>query len=289
MNKAYWSNDSLEKLRWVTAFLYSTLHLTMMQTKPFTPILGETSWIQVGDMNLYVENTVSKPPTLSFYGFAPYFKIHGHIALYAETGANSVTVKKKGKFVVEIKSNTNTGEKHIYTAQIPPLLANGIMVGKRTLNYYGNMIVSCLTTGNSAVIKFNPEKRGAIASFLGFNQKSFPDYCKGYITKTQNISIDQKSQNHKCNVKDKDIIENIEGEWTGFVQFSEKIYWIKEEYEMPKSYRPQFILPSDSSNRLDIKYFKEGNEEESQKWKEEYEKIQRGDREIRKKANKKKK
>lgn len=260
----------------------------MMQTKPFTPILGETSWIRVGDMNLYVENTVSKPPTLSFYGVAPFFKIHGYIALYAETGANSVTVKKKGKFVIVIGSESET-QKFVYTAQIPPLLANGIMVGKRTLNYYGNMIVSCLSSGNSAVIKFNPEKRGAIASFLGFNQKSFPDYCRGFITKTQNITIDPKGQNHKCNVKDKDIIESIEGEWTSFLQFTEKNYWLKEEYNMPKSFKPSWILPSDSSIRQDIKYFKEGNEEESQKWKEEYEKIQRGDRETRKKACKKKK
>lgn len=262
----------------------------MMQTKPFTPILGESSWIKIGDMNIYVENSVSKPPTLNFYGVAPFFKIHGYIALYAETGANSVTVKKKGKFQIEIASNVESDKKYVYTAQIPPLLANGIMVGKRTLAYYGHMIVSCLITGNSAVIKFNPEKRGAIASFLGLNsQKTFPDYCRGYITKTQNIMVDYKSQNHKFNVKDKDILENVEGEWTSFLQFSDKIYWIKEEYEMPKSIKPSWILPSDSTCRLDKKNFKAGNEEESQKWKEEYEKIQRQDREARKKLSKKKK
>lgn len=269
----------MERLKWVTVFTFASLNLSAIQSKPFTPILGETSHLKVGDLDIYLENVISKPPTLSFYGVAPNYKMYGTIMLYAETGANSITAKKTGNFTVEFD---NLGQKDLYHIHIPPIFVNGALFGKRTFNYFGSLIVSSITLGKSSVIKFNPEKRGTISSFFGFSQKTFPDYAKGYIIKSDLVKIDKTNLDHVCNPNENDIEVAIEGEWTTNLKFNKLEYWSKEEYRVPKIQLPTWILPSDSLKRKDVEYFKSKNEDEAQKWKEDYEQTQRNDRNLRK-------
>ena len=47
----------------------SQLHIACIQSKPFSPIIGETYQAKIGDFNLYLEQTVSKPLTANVYGF----------------------------------------------------------------------------------------------------------------------------------------------------------------------------------------------------------------------------
>ncbi len=277
----------MERLKWVTTFLYSSLHLCTIQDKPFTPILGETLNIRVADIDMYLENTVSKPPTINFYGISNNYKMYGFCCLHANTGPNSITVLKKGKIIVEFEDKDDKGVpvKDIYHLYIPPLLCSGITVGKRLLNYYNHLVVQSIIEGTSAVIKFNPDKRGAFASLIGLNQKTFPDYSKGFIIPSNLISINPVSLEYKITAKEKDHLVNIEGEWTDHISFNKVRYWSSEEHKIPYLQKHYNILPSDSSLRNDVKAFKEGNLDEAQKVKEEYEQIQRTDRELRKKKN----
>lgn len=279
----------MERLKYVVTFIFANLHLSVVQTKPFTPIIGETCQLRIGDMDIYLENSVSKPPTINVYGISTLFKIYGNIALFAETGANSINAKKRGKLIVEFN------DKDIYSIHIPLIYVNGILFGNRTFNYNSPLIVESISNGLSAYIKFNPDKKGFFGSLFGGAQKTFPDFITGYIVDSKLISIDNKNFDHKCKAKEKDYKETIEGEWTNYLQFGKTKYWSKEEYKIPtlskqfsNEKKQKYILPSDSCFRKDILAFKIDDKDESQKWKEEYEQIQRTDRELRKKYSKNK-
>jgi hypothetical protein len=275
--------------------MFSNFHLSVFQTKPFTPILGETSQLRIGDMDIYLENTVSKPPTINFYGIAKNYKIYGNIALYAETGANSVTAKKRGKYVVEFNdydSTTNEIKKDCYKLYIPTIYINGILFGKRTYNIISPMVVESLNNNMSLFVKFNPDKRGSVANILGLSQKSFPDYAKGFIVNSKLVNLDLKNLEHKSKPSPKEIICDVDGEWTNYIRFENKTkYWSKEEHKLPvlskqktsEDKNSSFVIPSDSSFRLDIQAFKRDDKDEAQKWKEQYEQTQRDDRSLRKK------
>lgn len=236
-------------------------------------------------MDLYLENTISKPPTLNFYGISKNYKIYGFVPLIAVTGPNSISVLKKGRFIVEFNDLINNeNSKDIYSLIIPSVITTGITMGKRIYNYSNLMIVQSETQKLSVVVKFNPDKRGAFASMIGLSQKTFPDYVKGFIVDSKHIIINQHSQEHKCTAKEKDYICQIDGEWTHHFSFDKNRYWSKEEHNLPYRQKLSSLLPSDSSLRKDIIAFKENNEDEAQKIKEEYEQMQRNDRELRKKT-----
>ncbi len=91
----------------------------------------------------------------------------------------------------------------------------------------------------------------------------------------------KKDFNHviKKNAKS---LAKIEGEWTNYLKIDGKTYWISSDYELSPFINHEFILPSDSSKREDLKELLVDNVEKSQKIKEEYEEVQRKDRELRK-------
>lgn len=232
---------------------------------------------------MYLENTVSKPPTINFYFTSKNYKIYGFIALYALTSPNSVTAYKRGNFTIEFK------DKDVYKVYIPPLLVSGLTLGKRVLNYFNYLIVQSINNNISSVIKINPDKKGKIASFLGLSQqKTFPDYSKGYIVDSNLITINKETCEIKTKVTEKDYKCEIEGEWTDFISFNKVRYWSEEDHSIPYLETiNNYILPSDSTLRKDLIALQQKNEEESQKLKEEYEKVQREDRKLRLKYKKK--
>lgn len=80
---------------------------------------------------------------------------------------------------------------------------------------------------------------------------------------------------------------NIEGQWTKFLSYDNVKYWEREDYPLSKFYKSDFILPSDSTNRIDLNMFLQNNEVEAQNSKEKMEELQRSDRKLRE-ANQKK-
>lgn len=129
LNRAYYSVDYLERLKWVTTFLVTQLHLSPMQSKPFNPILGETFQVKVGDCDMYYEQIMNKPPTCAFYCTAPTYSISGHLSIEAKTMPNSCKACKYGKYTVTFSDG------HSYELQQAPVIIKGLSMGQRTFNY----------------------------------------------------------------------------------------------------------------------------------------------------------
>lgn len=81
---------------------------------------------------------------------------------------------------------------------------------------------------------------------------------------------------------------SIEGEWSQYIKFNDEVYWNNFIYPLPKFYLQNNMLKSDSIYREDLNCLINDKIDESQKFKEEYEEIQRKDRELRSKFTKKK-
>ena len=105
LDRAFHTSNSIEKLKWVTTFLLAQIYVTPIQTKPFNPILGETFQTKIGNMNIYCEQTMNKPPTANFYCYDDdrTYKYYGYIATTASTSANSCKALKLGKIYLEYK------------------------------------------------------------------------------------------------------------------------------------------------------------------------------------------
>lgn len=170
LSKAFYSLDKVEKMKCVTTFLVSQLRLSPLQTKPFSPIIGETFQCTIGDLEVYIEHTVNKPPTYNFYmtNSSGLYKIHGYMSTDASTGANSVKAKKIGRFIIEFKGG------QVYEIHFPQIHLKGMTMGKRLFNFRHIAIVSDITNGLTSFIEFNPDERGTIMSIFS-SQKTYPD------------------------------------------------------------------------------------------------------------------
>lgn len=73
----------------------------------------------------------------------------------------------------------------------------------------------------------------------------------------------------------------VEGQWTKSLTIDGVKYWDRDDYPLANYYNSPFILPSDSTFRVDLNYFIKNDEVEAQNWKEKMEEIQRYDRKLR--------
>ena len=106
LSKVYYIQNNIERLKLMTVFLLSQIVLTPILLKPFNPIIGETFQAKIGNLNVYLEQTVHKPPTANFYCFDDdgLYKIYGYIAVTANAYVNCFTSKKLGNVIVEFKN-----------------------------------------------------------------------------------------------------------------------------------------------------------------------------------------
>lgn len=109
--------------------------MSVFQTKPFNPILGETYQVKVGNLDLYIEHIVNKPPIFRFYGKSEFYTISGYQSLEAMTGANSIKAFKTGKYQVIFKGG------HCFDIYPPTIMVKGLNVGKRIFYYRRSTIV----------------------------------------------------------------------------------------------------------------------------------------------------
>ena len=113
----------------------SQLHLSALQAKPFNPILGETYQVKIGNLDLYIEHIVHKPPAFRFYGKSKYYTISGYQSLEAKTGANSVKAFKSGIYTITFEGG------HSFDIYPPTLMIKGVNVGKRLFYFRRSTIV----------------------------------------------------------------------------------------------------------------------------------------------------
>jgi hypothetical protein len=249
------------------------LHLSPLQSKPFTPILGETFVCSIGDLTLYQEETVHKPPTSNLYGISNNYRITGYIATNASTGANSVKAGKSGVFKITFADGT------VHECVFPQVSIKGTTVGKRVFNFKKVGIVMDKDNNIASFIRFNPDEKGGFVSLFSSKQKSFPDTIRGDIVKYTNIKKESDGKytlekNHMSYCK-------IEGEWTNHLVFDDIKYWHVKDFHLIQLTKPDFILVSDSMFREDLQAFINNDEEKAQIIKEKLEEIQRRDRKLR--------
>ena len=275
LTKAVYSKDPLEKLKWVTTFYISKFHLSIIQLKPFNPIIGETFQCRIGNVDIYLEHTVNHPITANFYAkeMNGNYKMYGYQITDASTNVNSITASRLGKFFIELKDGSK------YRIYIPDVVLKGISVGDRIINFVGIGCVVDLTHNLCAFMEMNPDQPGFFSSFF-MKKKTFPDHFKGRICDLKYVTLDEKGDNHQLS-KDANCLSEIEGEWTSSLSFDGIEYWNIDDYKAFKIYTHDFTLPSNGTHREDLKKLIEGNEDESQTEKERLEVRQREDRKLR--------
>ena len=162
MTRACLAKDKIEKLKWIVVHLISILHVSIIQTQPFKPSLGETFQCKIGNFVFYVENTKSEPLTNNFYGFDEdkNYKIYGYQISDISTRPNSLLATKSGKYIIELKDGTK------YLLRFPNVSLKGISLGDRLFNYVDGIVVMDLTNNLCAYIEMNPEEVGFFKSFF---------------------------------------------------------------------------------------------------------------------------
>ena len=274
LTKAALSNDKFERLKWVTTYLMSSLHFSVIQIKPFNPIIGETFQCRIGNIDLYIEQTVNHPITLNIYGkeINGEFIMYGHLITDASIHVNSLYTSRLGKYFIKFKDGT------LFRVIMPPITLKGLSMGDRIFNFIDKGLVIDLTNNLCSYIEMNPDELGFFQSFFK-TKKTFPDFFKGNIVDLQDVTIDENGGNHKLNKKAKSY-GTFEGEWTSYISFDNIEYW-NNSMKSLNLFSHEFTLPSDGRFRPDLINLINGNEEQSQIEKEKLEVRQRQDRKLR--------
>lgn len=274
LTKAALSNDKFERLKWVTTYLMSFLHFSVIQIKPFNPIIGETFQCRIGNIDLYIEQTVNHPITLNIYGkeINGEFIMYGHLITDASIHVNSLYTSRLGKYFIKFKDGT------LFRVIMPPITLKGLSMGDRIFNFIDKGLVIDLTNNLCSYIEMNPDELGFFQSFFK-TKKTFPDFFKGNIVDLQDVTIDENGGNHKLNKKAKSY-GTFEGEWTSYISFDNIEYW-NNSMKSLNLFSHEFTLPSDGRFRPDLINLINGNEEQSQIEKEKLEVRQRQDRKLR--------
>ena len=277
ITRACFCKDKLEKLKWVVVHLFSVLHISTIQTQPFKPVLGETFQCKIGDFIFYVENTSSEPLTNNFYGYDENknYKVYGYQISDIASRPNGILASKVGKYFIELKDGTK------YLLRFPNTSLKGISFGDRLFNYVDKIVVVDLTNNLAAYVEMDPEEVGFFKS-LFTKKNTFPDFFKGQIVDASFVNIDPKSCNHSLKKGAKSLCK-IEGEWTSSIRFDDEEYWDIEDYNLIQMYHHGFLLPSDSTLRLDLISYINDDQEKSQTEKEKNEADEEKDKVLRKK------
>lgn len=277
ITRACFCKDKLEKLKWVVVHLFSVLHISTIQTQPFKPVLGETFQCKIGDFVFYVENTSSEPLINNFYGYDENknYKVYGYQISDIASRPNGILASKIGKYFIELKDGTK------YLLRFPNTSLKGISFGDRLFNYVDKIVVVDLTNNLAAYVEMDPEEVGFFKS-LFTKKNTFPDFFKGQIVDASFVNIDPKSCNHSLKKGAKSLCK-IEGEWTSSIRFDDEEYWDIEDYNLIQMYHHGFLLPSDSTLRLDLISYINDDQEKSQTEKEKNEADEEKDKVLRKK------
>ena len=274
LTKASLCTDKFERLKWVTTYLMSCLHFSVIQLKPFNPIIGETFQCRVGNIDIYVEQTVNHPITLNIYcrEINNNFIMYGYLITDASVYVNTLISTRLGKCFLKFKDGA------LYQIRLPQITLKGISVGDRIFNYINKALVQDFTNNLCSYIEMNPDEPGYFSSFFK-SKKTFPDYFKGKIVNLEDVTIDENGS-HTLK-KDTKSYANIEGEWTSYISFDDVEYWNIDKCKGFNVFSHEFTCPSDGRYRGDLINLIKGDQEKSQVEKEKLEVRQRQDRKLR--------
>ena len=274
LEKAYQlRNDPIESMKYLLAFAVSGIHQGPVMCRsraPFNPILGETYQAvnEKDGSKLYLEQTEHHPPTFNFSLVGPnkHFEYNGFGTINAHLDTiNVIKGERVGKTLLKFDDGS------LYTFTTLKTRINGIVMGDRVYNYYGDLIIKDYKHKVECVMTLSDEVQQGMLSKMWYG-KTNPEY-------DESIAI-IKQVNPKT--KEKEIKAKGYASWLGQVIFDDKIYWSIFDPEQKWTQTGiDFILPSDSTKRDDLISLVKGDLDEAQSNKEKLEQLQRDDQKKR--------
>ena len=274
LEKAYQiKNDPIERMKYLFAFAISGIHqgpLICRSRAPFNPILGETYQAvnEKDGSKIYLEQTEHHPPTFNFalYGPNNHFMLHGFGSMDGYLHSlNVVKGQRVGKTLLKFDDGS------LFTFTQLKTRINGMVMGERVYNYYGDLIIKDYKHKVECIMTLNDELQEGMLSKLWYG-KTNPHYDESFVIIKQ---VNPKT-------KEKEVKAKGYASWLGQVIFDNKIYWSIFD---PKPTLTQkginFVLPSDSTKREDLDALVKGDLDDAQSKKEKLEQIQRDDLKLR--------
>ena len=278
LEKAYQiKNDPVERMKYILAFAVSGIHQGPVKCRsraPFNPILGETyQAINENDgSRLYIEQTEHHPPTFNFNVVGPnkHFEYNGFGTINAHLdNINMIKGERVGKILLKF----DDGSLFTFTALYTRI--NGIIMGDRIYNYYGDLIIKDYKNKIECIYTLNDTYNQGLISKMIFGKHKI-QYDEG--------KVEIKQVNPQT--KEKEIKSTGYASWIGQAFFEGKQYWsVFDNKDSWSQDNINFVLESDSTKRLDLIDLIKGDYDGAQKNKEILEQIQREDEKKRKKEN----
>ena len=267
-------------MKYLLAFAVSGIHqgpVLCRSRAPFNPILGETYQAvnEKDGSKLYLEQTEHHPPTFNFSVVGPnnHFKLNGFGTIDAHlTTINVIKGERIGKTLLTFDDGS------LFTFTTFKTRINGIIMGDRIYNYYGDLIIKDYKYKVDCIMTLSDEKQQGMLSKLVYGKEN-PQY-------DESIAVIRQVNPQ---TKEKEVKAKGYASWLGQVIFDDKIYWSIFDPEQKWTQNGiDFILPSDSTKREDLNYLVKGDLEKAQNSKVKLEQLQRDDQKKRDDYEKKK-
>ena len=286
----------IERMKNIMTLAISGLYLTTKQLKPFNPLICETFEGEFENdeyhTKVYCEQTSNYPTTSRFYIINSELKLHGFVDLSTrvEKLGMNLSVLTKGYVNVEY---AKLNEKITYIFPTAKMINVITQTGRSC--YYKDCLI---------FVDIKNKLKGIIQ--LGLDSYHICNF-KGYIIEMEyeeNYKMDYDKEQYwgyyfkpdKYNV-----LETCEGSWLKEIKFGDKVYWDIDKV-IPNWIRPvDNPIPSDGRYREDLiwlfrSFYLSADDDVAQlyeklgqDWKLMVEKLQREEREMKARRNKKKK
>ncbi|XP_058099283.1 oxysterol-binding protein-related protein 3C-like [Magnolia sinica] len=144
--------DPYMRLVYATSWAISVYYAYQRTWKPFNPILGETyEMVNHGGITFLAEQVSHHPPTSAGHAENDHFTYDVTSKLKTKFLGNSVDVYPVGRTRVTLKKDG------VVLDLVPPLTkVNNLIFGRTWVDSTGEMIMTNLTTGDKAVLYFQP-------------------------------------------------------------------------------------------------------------------------------------
>ena len=286
----------IDRMKNIMAFAVSGLYIPSKTLKAFNPLISETfqGEIPYNDtkIKIYLEQISNYPNVSRFYITHDTFSMYGYfdISMKHESFGNKITLFLKGHVCLDFKAI----KEKVYYIMPNVRVLNGASDNRSTY-FTSSMVFADIKNNIKGVIQFATNKKN-INSFEGviLSYKYPPKYRFIYDIESE------YGKKLKITNKQNIILSKVNGSWLKNFVCDKEVLW-NIDRDVPNFITPvKNSLPSDGRFREDIIwlyrsfYFYKTEEERdtyeklAQEWKLMLEKLQREEREIKKKANKKK-
>lgn len=267
-----------ERLALVAGFLVSGLKTQLSFDKPFNPILGETFQGEFDDgTTVSVEQISHHPPVSAWWVEDPSrtFVFTGSGAWSATTSANSIRGRQSGTNSIRF-----TADEAVLTWELPGMLLQGVLWGRRVLYYTGSIIILDPKNGLKCELDILGKKSRLMD---GSNGGMFSWFRWGSTKKGSNKEHRKKGGiDGRILRDDGEVLDRCTGSWMSHLEWEGAgRVWDAAWGSGKRLASVAEPLPSDCRYRKDIASLVEGDLEESQRWKVQLEEAQRRDRKLR--------